>query len=302
MNKTKLKVWLNATRLRTLPLAVSGIVLSGLLAYSQKQFHSSIFALALFTTLLLQILSNLANDYGDFDHGTDNKNRVGPERAVQSGVISPNEMKYAVYIVGFLAFCAGIFLLIASLNSVFNYIFILFLIVGIVAIGAAIKYTIGKKPFGYKGFGDIMVFLFFGIAAVWGTFFLLTSKIQWLVLLPAAAVGLLSSGVLNINNMRDIVNDKNSAKITLAVKLGKKGSKIYHLLLIVISILLFGLYLSVLGKIWVLVSLVIPVTPLLIHCIKVIKNKEPYKLDSELKRLSLSTLFISLWVGIGLVL
>ncbi len=302
MNKLKIKAWVHAARLRTLPLSVSGIVLAGFIAYSQGKFHSDVFILALIATLLLQILSNLANDYGDYAHGTDNDNRVGPERAVQSGVISPKEMKRAIYIIGLLAFHAGMFLLTTSLDRVFSYIFILFLITGLVAIGAAIKYTIGKNPFGYKGFGDIMVFLFFGIAAVFGTHFLLTLKTQWLILLPAAAIGLLSAGVLNINNMRDIVNDKNSGKITLAVKLGKTGSKIYHTLIIAISLLLLSLYLLFLDKTWVMVSLTIPAIPLLIHCIKVAKNHDPYKLDPELKRLSLSTLFISLWIGIGLTL
>ena len=302
MNNTKIKAWVHATRLRTLPLSISGIMLAGLIAYSQQLFHWDVFCLSLIATLLLQILSNLANDYGDYTHGTDNKNRVGPERAVQSGIISPKEMKRAIYVVGLLAFHAGMFLLTAALDEIFNYVFILFLITGLVAIGAAIKYTVGKKPFGYKGFGDIMVFLFFGIAAVSGTHFLHTLKIQWLVLLPAIAVGLLSTGVLNVNNMRDIVNDKNSGKITLAVKMGKTGSKIYHLLLVAISLSLFAIYLLILGKIWILVSLAVPAIPLFIHCIKVARTQEPRKLDSELKRLSLSTLFISLWVGVGIVI
>lgn len=300
MTTVKLKAWIHAARLRTLPLAISGVLLASFIAQSQYLFKWDVFTLSLITTLLLQILSNLANDYGDFSHGTDNENRVGPERAVQSGIISPKEMKRAIYIIGLLAFHAGMFLLTASLDEVFNYVFILFLITGLVAIGAAIKYTIGKKPFGYKGFGDIMVFLFFGLASVFGIYFLHTLTIEWIILLPATAVGLLSAGVLNVNNMRDIENDKISNKITLAVKMGKVGSKIYHMLLIVISIILFSTYLLLLQETKLLYSLIIPVIPLIIHTYIILKNREPEKLDSQLKILSLSTLAISLWVGIGL--
>ena len=300
MNKTKLNAWVHAARLRTLPLALSGIILASLIAFNQGQFHWDVFSLAIITTLLLQILSNLANDYGDYSHGTDNINRVGPERSIQSGIISPKEMKRAIYIIGLLAFHGGMFLLTASLDQMFDYVFILFLITGLVGIGAAIKYTIGKNPFGYKGFGDIMVFIFFGIAAVSGTHFLHTLNVDLLLLLPASAVGLLSAGVLNINNMRDIVNDKESNKITLAVRLGKTNSKIYHSLLIIISLGMLSLYLFIIGKNLAMASLIIPAIPLIIHLVNVLATKEPKNLDPELKRLSLSTLFISVWVGASL--
>lgn len=302
MNKSKLKAWIHASRLRTLPLALAGAILAGLLAFSDGHFRLSVFILSILTTLLLQILSNLANDYGDFSHGTDNDKRVGPQRAVQSGVIKPKEMKRAIYVTGLLAFHAGMFLLTASLEQVFSYVFILFLITGLVAIGAAIKYTVGKKPFGYKGFGDIMVFLFFGLAAVAGTYFLHGLHFNWEILLPATAIGLLSSGVLNVNNMRDIINDKNSGKLTLAVRFGENASKIYHLSLIGISLLLLILYVLMQNKPFLLFSMIIPALPLLLHSLSVIKNHEPKLLDPELKRLSLSTLFISLWIGIGLLL
>lgn len=300
MNKLKLKAWVHAARLRTLPLALSGILLASLIAFHQGQFHWDVFSLAIITTLLLQILSNLANDYGDFSHGTDNENRVGPERAVQSGIISPKEMKRAIYFIGLLAFHGGMFLLTASLDQIFDYVFILFLITGLVGIGAAIKYTMGKNPFGYKGLGDLMVFLFFGLAAVSGTHFLHTLKIDFLILLPASAIGLLSAGVLNINNMRDIVNDKKSNKITLAVRLGKSKSKIYHTVLILLSLGLLTFYLLLVGENMAAASIILPAIPLIWHITKVINNKEPKNLDPELKRLSLSTLFISLWVGLSL--
>lgn len=302
MNNLKLNAWVHAARLRTLPLAISGILLASFIAYNQGPFHWSVFSLALTTTLLLQILSNLANDYGDFTHGTDNENRIGPERAVQSGIISPQEMKLAIYIIGMLAFATGIVLLISALDKAIGFVFILFLITGLLAIGAAIKYTVGKTNYGYKGFGDIMVFLFFGIASVMGTHFLYTLKTDWKVLLPATALGLLSAGVLNVNNMRDVANDKISGKITLAVRFRKKGSKTYHLVLILLSLIFLSTYLFIINEKNVLLSMVVPALPLLVHSYNVLKNDEPKKLDPELKRLALSTLFISLWMGIGLIL
>jgi 1,4-dihydroxy-2-naphthoate octaprenyltransferase len=302
MYNLKLKAWVHAARLRTLPLAISGIILATFIAYNQGLFHWCIFILALTTTLLLQILSNLANDYGDFTHGTDNENRVGPERAVQSGIISPKEMKLAIYIIGMLAFATGVVLLISAIDKTIGLVFILFLITGLLAIGAAIKYTVGKSNYGYKGFGDIMVFLFFGIVSVMGTHFLYTLKTDWKVLLPAAAIGLLSAGVLNVNNMRDVSNDKISGKITLAVRFQKKGSKIYHLALILLSLIFLSVYLFIINEKNVLVSMVMPALPLLLHSYNVLRNDEPKNLDPELKRLALSTLFISLWMGIGLIL
>ncbi len=300
MNRIKLNAWIHASRLRTLPLSVAGIILGSLIAYSEGKFHTDVFVLALVTTLLLQILSNLANDYGDFTHGTDNENRVGPERAVQSGIISAKEMKRAMYIVGLLAFHAGMFLITAALDEVFNYLYILFMITGLVAIGAAIKYTVGKTPFGYKGFGDVMVFLFFGLAAVVGTYFLHTLTFQGWVLLPAISIGLLSVGVLNINNMRDVVNDRTFEKKTIPVRFGKTFSKVYHILLIALSMLSLEVFILNSGNLKLALSMGFPFLLLIAHTIKVILNKEPRLLDPELKRLALTTLLIALWCGIGL--
>ncbi len=302
MNKLKFKAWIHAARLRTLPLSVAGIILSSLIAYSEGKFHTDVFVLALITTLLLQILSNLANDYGDFTHGTDNENRVGPERAVQSGIISAKEMKRAIYIVGLLAFHAGMFLITAALDDIFNYIYILFLITGLVAIGAAIKYTVGKRPFGYKGFGDVMVFLFFGVAAVWGTYFLHTLTFNFWVLLPAFTIGLLSVGVLNINNMRDVENDRTFGKMTIPVRFGKTFSNVYHILLIALSMISLEVFILNTGNLKLALSMGLPFLLLIAHTIKVIINKEPRLLDPELKRLALTTLLIALWCGIGLSL
>lgn len=300
--KRIIKTWIKAARLRTLPLAFSGIILAIFIAYSQGVFKLDIFILAIITTLLLQILSNFANDYGDYSHGTDNENRVGPARTLQSGAISPKAMKIAMYITGTLAFIFGISLLFVALDQILNPIFILFLLLGIAAIGAAIKYTVGKNNFGYVGLGDVMVFIFFGIAAVWGTYFLMALTMDWPVLLPAAAIGFLSSGVLNVNNMRDIDNDKASGKNTVAVRLGVMQSKMYHAFLIIGSLFLFIVYTNILAKPFIGLSLFLPYTLLFLHLLKVLKTKTQKELDPELKRLSLTTLLIAFWLGIGLIL
>ncbi|MBI9067756.1 MAG: 1,4-dihydroxy-2-naphthoate polyprenyltransferase [Salinivirgaceae bacterium] len=302
MSNIILKAWIHAARLRTLPLALSGIMLGSFIAYSQYIFNWSICVLAISTTLLLQILSNFANDYGDFTHGTDNENRVGPERAIQSGIITLKQMKIGMYILGILTFISGIALLFVSFNNIFNPLFIVFLLIGLVAIGSAIKYTVGTKNYGYKGFGDIMVFLFFGIASVFGSYFLFAHSFNWLVLLPSSAIGLLSAGVLNINNMRDIENDKSSKKNTLAVRLGVVKSKLYHLTIVIIAVVLLFVYSFIENKLLIGFSLFLPCIPLLIHLVKVFKAPTQKDLDPELKRLSLSTLLISIWFGIGLIL
>lgn len=300
MNKTK--AWIHAARLRTLPLAISGILLGSFLAYADGTFSWMIFSLAMLTTLLLQILSNFANDYGDYTHGTDNANRVGPERAVQSGAISPKQMKIAMFILGILSLVSGVLLLVVSLKGTIGIIFLFFLIIGLLAIAAAIKYTVGKNNYGYKGLGDVMVFLFFGIAAVFGTYFLQTSNLNWLVLIPATTVGLLSTGVLNLNNMRDVENDKVSGKLTIPAKLGTTKSKNYHSLLIMIPIILSFVFLMLHHNFMGIILIILPSSILAKHLIQVLQNKEPKLLDPELKRLSLTTLLFSLLLGIGMIL
>ncbi len=224
MNKTKLNAWIHAARLRTLPLSVAGIIMGSSIALAEQQFNGTVFTLAMLTTLLLQILSNLANDYGDYTHGTDNANRVGPQRAVQSGVIKPREMKMAVIFVSLLTVFTGTLLIGIAFNEMLSLRFFVFLILGLASITAAIKYTIGKKNFGYLGFGDLMVFIFFGLVSVMGSYFLHTLTFNVWVLLPATTIGLLSSGVLNINNMRDIDNDRHFNKKTIPVRLASEKS------------------------------------------------------------------------------
>ncbi len=299
-NKTQ--AWIHAFRLRTLPLALSSIILASMLAAANQSFSWTIAILAALTTLLLQILSNLSNDYGDSKNGIDNDERVGPTRAIQSGIISAGEMKQMVYVFAGLAFICGIFLIQqGTYHLEISYGF-LFLILGISAIIAAIKYTVGKNPFGYRGLGDLYVFIFFGLTGTLGTYFLQTNTLPLSVFLPAISVGLLSVGVLNINNMRDIINDERSGKRTIVVMVGSKLAKIYHLLLIGFAFLLATVYVLLNFDSWHNFLFVIAFIPLILHLKRVWSNNEPALLDPELKILSLCTLLFSVLFGLGFVI
>jgi 1,4-dihydroxy-2-naphthoate octaprenyltransferase len=293
-------IWIKAFRLRTLPLAASCSIMGSFLAYAHGHFQWDIFFLSLSTTLFLQILSNLANDYGDAVHGIDNENRLGPLRVTQNGLVSQRSIKRVIIFFSVAALISGTLLIFIGLKDVRN--IILFFILGITAIYAAIKYTIGKNPYGYVGLGDLFVFVFFGIVGVAGTYYLHTNHFNLWLLLPASSVGLLSSGVLNLNNMRDIDNDSQMGKRTLVVRLGTPGAKIYHVSLITLS-MLFSLiytlryYRSVYQFIFILTF------PLfIINIVTVIKNAEPLELNKELKKLALSTFAFALAFGIGQIL
>lgn len=300
MKNAKFKAWVHALRLRTLPLSIAGVLMGSILAYYHAVFEPTVFILAMITTLLLQILSNLANDYGDFKHGVDNENRVGPTRAVQSGIISANEMRKALILFSVLTFMAGIILLIMALHGL-GLKFLVFLGLGLTAILAALKYTIGASNYGYRGLGDVTVFIFFGLVAVIGTYFLHVHQLEIWILFPAIMVGLLSAGVLNINNMRDVANDAQTGKMTLAVKLGTK-SKIYHAALVSFAILAMLIHL-IHFKEWLTIFIcIIPISLLIKHIVVVIKNNDPKLLDPELKQLSLTTLLFVSLVGIGFML
>lgn len=303
-----MKHWLQAFRLRTLPLAVSSIIVGSALAYlaehiypvTPPNFRSSVLLLALLTAVLLQILSNLANDLGDHQHGTDNADRVGPQRSVQSGAIKPAQMKRAMIICGVLAFISGCALITVALG--FTLKTLIFLLLGLLAIGAAVKYTFGKNPYGYAGLGDISVFLFFGIIGVCGTFFLHEHNLHWAVLLPAAAFGLLSAGVLNVNNMRDIANDAASGKRTLVVRIGSTNAKVYQTTLVGSGIVLLACFAFLMEMPWTgwLFLLVLP--GFIIHLRKVWTTTEPRDLDLQLKVLAMGTFVTALLFSLGLIL
>ena len=300
--KDDLKLWVSAMRLRTLPLSVSGIIIGACLAHYNGFFKLNIFVLALCTTISLQILSNLANDYGDGIKGTDNKDRIGPERALQSGRITPAQMFHAIK-VNIILVIFFAFTLIFNAFGLNNFLYsMLYFVLGGLSIAAAVKYTVGESAYGYRALGDLFVFIFFGLVSVFGSYFLFAKQIDHVLFLPAISVGLLSVSVLNLNNMRDIESDKKSNKITLAVKFGKKGAKIYHTVLLLSAIIisfLFGLfyYSSPFNLIFVVTFI-----PLIAHIIKVLKNKDSKLLDSQLKVLALTTFAFSVLLGIGQLL
>ncbi len=298
----KLRFWIQAFRLRTLPLALSSAILGSFLAYADGRFNPFVFGLAISTTTFLQILSNLANDFGDSQHGIDNINRVGPERTVQSGKISKREMKRLIVVFVILSFISGGLLIFSGIQATNSGVIILFFILGIASIVAAIKYTVGKNPYGYSGLGDIFVFVFFGLLGVCGTYFLHTNHLDPMLLLPAASVGLLSAGVLNLNNMRDIENDAASGKKTLVVRIGSQKAKVYHALLIVLSPLLSLIYVIETWQSVYQLMFLLSVFPLGFHLYEVLKNHVPDKLNNQLKVLALTTFFFSVTYSIGIFL
>lgn len=299
---SNLKPWLSAIRLRTLPLSISGIIVGTCLATYNGYFNIFIFILAILSAISFQILSNLANDYGDGTKGTDNDNRIGPERAIQSGAITPEQMFEAIKI-NILAIILFVFLLVYIAFGKGHFIYtLLFIFLAGISVYAAMKYTMGSTAYGYRGWGDVFVFIFFGFVSVIGSYFLYSCRLDHHVFLPAIVIGLLSVGVLNLNNMRDIESDQQSNKITLAVKLGKKKAKIYHIALIssaiVISILFSLLYYSRLTNFLCFLAYV----PLILHINAVIRAKEPSDYDPQLKVLSLTTFVFALLLGIGYIL
>ncbi|MCO5265230.1 MAG: 1,4-dihydroxy-2-naphthoate polyprenyltransferase [Lentimicrobium sp.] len=302
MTKNKLNAWVHAIRLRTLPLAFSSSLLGSFIAYFDQSFKWSVLWMALLTTLFLQILSNLANDYGDSKNGADNSERVGPQRAVQSGIITAKEMRIAVIMTSLLAFISGILLIGAGIGFSVSLKWLMFLLLGIGALGAAINYTIGKKPYGYMGFGDLFVFLFFGLTGVLGTYYLHTGQFYAGLLLPATAMGLLSTAVLNLNNMRDVEGDGRAGKRTLVVIMGPSMARVYHLLLIIGAPLALTGYtlLNYRGPGQFIFLITLPV--LLLHLKVVFRTKEPSALDPQLKRLALTTFATVIIFGFGMII
>jgi len=250
----------------------------------------------------LQILSNLANDYGDSQNGADNAGRLGPQRTVQSGKISKTEMKGLITVFVVLSFISGGLLIFTGIKNANIGLIVLFFVLGIASIIAAIKYTVGKNPYGYSGFGDLFVFIFFGLIGVCGTYFLHSNQFHFILLLPAASVGLLSAGVLNLNNMRDIENDAASGKRTVVVRMGSEHAKIYHTLLIVFALVLSIIYVIETWQSIYQLMFLLSVFPLAFHLYEVFNNHVPQKLNSQLKVLALTTFFFSVTYSIGILL
>lgn len=293
--------WISAFRPRTLPLALASILTGGFLAKATGHFNGAVVVLAALTTILLQILSNLANDYGDSQNGADSVHRQGPLRAVQSGAITPAQMKRAMWGFGAAALVSGISLLLLALGFEAVWVLLAFLALGLAAIWAAINYTAGSRPYGYAGLGDVSVFLFFGIVGVCGTYFLQARTLPLAVLLPAAALGCFATAVLNVNNIRDIVSDKLAGKITVPVRLGPQRARRYHLLLLALGVGAAVSYVALnYHSPWQwLFLLSLPL--FFFNGSQVLARQESMQLDPLLKQMALSTLVFTLLFGLGQV-
>lgn len=301
----KIQPWFNALRIYTLPLSLSSIILCSFISYYRNSFKLYIFIFSCITALLLQIIANFANDYGDAIKGLDNiKYRLGPKRAVQTGLISYNLMKKVIIVLSLITIIIYFFLLkISHINlSFFNFIFYITSI--FIFLYAAINYTIGKYPYGYMAWGDISVFIFFGIIPFHGTYFLYTSDIFCFNILPLSlSIGFLSTAVLNINNMRDIKNDFNNSKYTIAVKIGLKKSKLYHIYLIITSIILGILYNIINYKnIYQHLLFLIVIFLSVIHIYNVIYIKNHKNFNKELKSIILINILYSFSIGLGQII
>lgn len=295
---SKAKYYIASFRLRTLPLSLSGIFLGTLLACANGYFRFPAFILAVTTTLCLQILSNLANELGDLQKGTDNAERLGPIRSIQSGALTLKEFKHSIIVFILLSVISGSALIYTAFTSLFSGDGLVMLLCGAAAIIAAIKYTVGKGAYGYHGLGDLFVFLFFGLLSVAGSWFLMAHRINPFIFLPAAAIGFLSAGVLNLNNMRDIENDKRCGKRTIPVLIGISRAKTYHFTLITAAFLCMLLYTLLFARTSYSYMFILTLPLFIIHLKKV--NQSLGKLlDSQLKVLSLSTLLFSLLAGWG---
>lgn len=296
-----MKHWIKAFRLRTLPLALASIGMGTFLAAASGSFQADIFALCALTTIFLQVLSNLANDYGDSIHGADGEQRVGPARAIQSGVITPAAMKKAIAIFVVLSLASGIGLIYLAFGWSVK-VFAIFLGLGILAIIAAITYTSGSRPYGYAGLGDISVLIFFGFIAVMGSAFLFEKELRWEYVLPAISTGLFSVAVLNVNNIRDIESDRVAGKYSIPVRLGRNKAVIYHWVILSIGYLTTLVYIG-LNYSSPFQFLVLLVIPLLLKNARAVKvHEEASALDPFLKQMALSTLFFVILFGVGQLL
>lgn len=297
MNHSKLKFWIKASRPRAFPLAASCIIMGTLLSLEAQSLNWAVLILSLLTAILLQLVSNLANDAGDAINGADHSNREGPSRMVQEGSISLQDMKKAIWITGILSFLSGITLIYFSLESKQD--IILFIVLGLFSIIGAIGYTMGKKPYGYLGLGDISVLIFFGWIGVIGSYYLQTHTFNSQIILPATTCGLFAVAVLNVNNIRDIDSDIPAGKYTLAAQLGHTNARIYHLLLLITGILLFTVFTWLTDGNWLFI-LVVPF--LWFNARHTWKRKSAAELDPLVRQMALSSLIFVLLYGIGILI
>lgn len=294
----KAGIWIKAFRLRTLPLAIASILMGTFLAISDGFFDVSVFLLGVLTTVFLQILSNLANDYGDAGSGVDGMDRKGPSRTVQSGLITRQEMKGMLWAFTVLSLVSGVLLIWVALGDQWL-TGLFFLVLGVGAIAAAIRYTVGSNPYGYSGWGDFYVLLFFGFTGVLGSYYLLANSLHLNLLLPALATGLFAVAVLNLNNIRDIDSDQKNGKFSIPVRLGRENAIIYHYLLLIAGLSCAVIFVLLEGERWYAWAFLLTL-PLLVINARAVKNKEAAAdLDPYLKQMAISTLIFVILFGLG---
>lgn len=286
--------WISAFRPRTLFLAAAGVILGSGLALHVGKLNLITALLTLLTALLLQLLSNLANDLGDYVKGTDRTGRrVGPIRSVQSGKITPLQMKRATAITTLITMLSGLILLLRLFHIMGLVVIILFLIVGALSLLSALFYTLGKRPYGYKGWGDFFAFLFFGPIAVMGTYYLQAQTIDFRAVLPSIGMGLLSAMILNVNNMRDIENDALSKKRTIAVRIGLINAKRYHATLLIVMYGCFLLYnMMYASNHWCRFGYIVVFVFQFILLVEIFK-KEGEELDPYLRKTAISSFMLA---------
>ncbi|WP_439234769.1 1,4-dihydroxy-2-naphthoate polyprenyltransferase [Lonepinella koalarum] len=294
-----MKAWFDTIRPKTLPLAVAIILTGSALAQWHGTLNWSVTLLCLLTATLLQIVSNFANDYGDFQKGSDTAERIGPLRGIQQGQMTATQLRYGLIAVCIASFISGASLIALAYETTQD--LIAFAILGVLAILAAITYTVGKKPYGYLGLGDISVFLFFGLLAVCGTYYLQAHSLDWSIFLPAAACGFLSTAVLNINNLRDIEQDRKAGKNTLIVRIGAENGRIYHCILLSSAVLCYAIF-AIVHKPLLLMIIAIIAVLLAKHARFVYQQKDPMALRPMLGKMSMLALVSTVLFSLGLLI
>ncbi|OOH85721.1 1,4-dihydroxy-2-naphthoate polyprenyltransferase [Pasteurellaceae bacterium 15-036681] len=301
MNKnSQFSIWFTTARPKTLPLALASIIVGSALAHWAGKFNAITTLLAFITTILLQILSNFANDYGDHVKGSDTSERIGPLRAIQHGAITGAQLKKSLFVVSALSFLSGAGLIAYAYESLQDAV--VFTLLGIISIVAAITYTVGKKAYGYLGLGDLFVLIFFGFVAVIGTFYLQAHSIPALIFIPAFGCGLLSVAVLNINNLRDINQDRQAGKNTLIVRIGSQKGRIYHVILLTLAVLSYLIFAICEFNHWYNYLFLLAIPLLIKHGLFIYRHKQPEELRPLLGQMAGLALITNLLFSLGIVL
>lgn len=301
MNKNStFAIWFSTARPKTLPLALASIIIGSALAYWAGKFDLITTLLAFITTILLQVLSNFANDYGDHVKGSDTAERIGPLRAIQHGAITGEQLKMAVVILSALSFISGAALSFYAYEGIED--LLVFLGLGVISIVAAITYTVGKKAYGYLGLGDLFVLIFFGFVAVIGVFYLQAHSLPLMIFIPAFGCGLFSVAVLNINNLRDINQDRKVGKNTLIVRIGSKNGRIYHAILLALVVVSYLIFAILNLEHWYNYLFLLAVPLLVKHGLFVYRHQDPIELRPILGQMAGLALITNLLFSLGIFL